>query len=153
MHLEIYRRYAHVQAVVHAHPLVATALCASRTPVNCRFIAEAYAILGEPAYIPYACMGTPELADSVAQSAAASCCILMRNHGVLTTGSNLAQAADRMEVLEAAARTTVLLNQLQNGMEIAPADLAELDAMMGRTTTPVGNLSPRQNGLSHPPNT
>jgi len=43
MHLEIYRRCADVQAIVHAHPPRASAFAAARRAVNTRLIAESYA--------------------------------------------------------------------------------------------------------------
>jgi L-fuculose-phosphate aldolase len=132
MHLEIYRRHAQVNAIVHAHPVAATAFCASGVPLNSRYIAESYAILGNPVYAEYACMGSRELADEVAAAAAGACCVLLRNHGVLTTGGNLAQAFDRMEVAEAAARTQLMLSILDGGREIAPRELEQLDCLMGR---------------------
>ncbi|MCF7854115.1 MAG: class II aldolase/adducin family protein [Candidatus Pacebacteria bacterium] len=135
MHLEIYRRYPGIQAVVHAHPVTASAFCASGTPVNCRFTAEAYAIIGEPVYAPYARMGTTELAKYVAEAVATGCCVLMENHGILATGDNLAQAVDRLEILEIAAQTTLILQQLQDSRELTPVQLAQLDAMMGRLSS------------------
>ena len=46
MHLEIYKQHPHVQAIVHAHPPMASTFVAARKPINTRLIAEAYAILG-----------------------------------------------------------------------------------------------------------
>ena len=65
MHLEIYKRHSRVHAIVHAHPPMASAFVAARKPINVRLIAEAYAIVGEPAIAPYALMGSAELAASV----------------------------------------------------------------------------------------
>ena len=87
MHLEIYKRHPHIQAIVHAHPPMASTFTAVRKPINVRLIAEAYAIVGEPTIAPYALMGTPELAASVAGSIEENTyCVLMENHGVLCVG-------------------------------------------------------------------
>ena len=133
MHLEIYRRHPHVQAIVHAHPPMASTFVAARKPINVRLIAEAYAIVGEPEYAPYALMGSDELADSVASSFKKhTACILMENHGVLCTGSTLLQAFDRIEVLENTARINFNLVQLGGGVELDAGQLLEIDSMLGR---------------------
>ncbi|MEN7974069.1 MAG: class II aldolase/adducin family protein, partial [Verrucomicrobiota bacterium] len=133
MHLEIYKRHPHIQAIVHAHPPTASTFVAARKPINVRLIAESYAIVGEPEYAPYALMGTPELADSVAESFKEhTVCILMENHGVLCTGTSLLQAFDRIEVLENTAKINLNLAQLGGGVELDDTQLKEIDTLMGR---------------------
>jgi len=133
MHLEIYKQHPHVQAIVHAHPPMASTFVAARKPINVRLIAEAYAILGKPKYAPYTLMGTPELAASVAGSIEENTfCVLMENHGVLCIGDSLLQAFDRIEVLENTARINLNLAQLGGGIELDAAQLQELDVLMGR---------------------
>ena len=132
MHLAIYQRHPAIRAVVHAHPVTATAFCASRRAINCRYIAEAYAIIGDPAVAPYARMGTPELAEHAADAAGQASCVLLENHGILTTGKDLLTAFDRLELVEIAARTTMILEQLGGAQELTPAQQAELDEMVGR---------------------
>lgn len=133
MHLEIYRRHPAAQAIVHAHPPHASVFTAVRRPLNVRLIAEAYAVLGEPVVAPYALMGTPELAESVAKSLIGKrCCVLMENHGVLCTGENLLQAFDRIEVLENAAKINLLAAPLGDAQELSEAQCAEIDDLMGR---------------------
>ena len=133
MHLEIYKRHPHVQAIVHAHPPMASTFVAARKPINTRLIAEAYAIVGEPEYAPYELMGTSELADAVAGSFKKhTTCVLMENHGVLCVGNSLLQAFDRIEVLENIAKIDLNIAQLGGGVELNPAQLQEIDTMMGR---------------------
>ena len=132
MHLAIYRRHPAVRAIVHAHPVTATAFCASRVPIDCHLIAEAYAVVGEPAWADYACMGSGGLAENVAAAVGRGACVLMANHGILATGATLLEAFDRLEVLEIAAQTTLIVRQLDGGSALSPARLAELDRLMGR---------------------
>ena len=133
MHLEIYKRHPHIQAIVHAHPPMASTFVAARKPINVRLIAEAYAIVGEPAIAPYALMGSPELATAVAGSFKKNtACVLMENHGVLCIGDTLLQAFDRIEVLENAAKINLYAAQLGGGVELDETQLREIDAMMGR---------------------
>jgi L-fuculose-phosphate aldolase len=132
MHLAIYRMHAHVNAVVHAHPTTASAFCASDADINCRLIAESYAILGTPAKLPYACMGTKELAQIVAEGLGQACCVLMANHGVLTVGSSLLEAFDRLEIVEEAAQLTLISRQIGGLQPLQTTQLREIDQLMGR---------------------
>ena len=80
----------------------------------------------------YARMGTPELAENVAAAARRACCIMLENHGILTTGKTLLEAFDRLEVIEFAARITLTASQLGQVRELTPPQLAAIAAMMGR---------------------
>ncbi len=133
MHLEIYKRFPHVNAIVHAHPPCASTFTVVRNPINVRLVAEAYAIVGEPVMAPYALMGTPELADSVAGSFKKNTfCALLENHGVLCIGDTLLQAFDRIEVLENVAKINIYAAQLGHARELTDAQCRDIDNMMGR---------------------
>lgn len=135
MHIAIYKVRPDVRAVVHAHPVTASAFSASNSKINTRYISESYAILGEIAYSEYFNMGTEDLADAVADAAIHANCVVMRNHGALTVGETLFEAFDRMEVLENAAQIT-LINEghlTGQGVEISVDALRDIDHMMGRT--------------------
>lgn len=135
MHLAIYRRHPWVEAVVHAHPVTASAFCATRRPIDTHLTAEGYAILGDPVFVPYACMGSEGLAQRVGEALGENVfCALLENHGVLAVGESLLQAFDRLEVLEVAARHTLLVELAGGGNDLTPSQLAELDALMGRGT-------------------
>ena len=108
MHLEIYKRCPDVQAVVHAHPVYASAFAASKRPISTKYLAEALVVLGEIVYAPYACQGTKELAQIIGDAAEKADCIVMQNHGIIALGKNLLQAFDRLEVMENAAKTTFI---------------------------------------------
>lgn len=131
MHLAIYNKYPAVQAIVHAHPITASAFCCVKEPIDTTLTAEAYAILGKPAFIPYALMGSPKLAQLVADGMDGYACALMENHGVITVGKTLLEAFDRLELLEVAARQTLITRQL-TPCPLTPDRLQELDVFTGR---------------------
>jgi len=110
MHLAIYKRKAEVRAIVHAHPVCASSFTAMKIPIETDLTAEACAILGTPVVVPYALMGTSDLANLAAQNIEKSDILLLENHGVLATGTNLLQAFDKTEVLENAAKMTLIVN-------------------------------------------
>lgn len=110
MHLAIYKREPGVKAIVHAHPVCASSFTAMKSDIETNLTAEACAILGNPVIVPYALMGTDDLANMAADYIGKSDILLLENHGVLTTGTNLLQAFDKTEVLENAARMTLIVN-------------------------------------------
>lgn len=132
MHLRIYARCRAVHAVVHAHPPCASAFACADTPIRRDLLAETYALLDEPVTAPYALTTTDELADTVAACAARSSCILMRSHGVTTTGATLLQAFDRMELLEAAASITLMAARLEGARALTPDQRGQIDLLVGR---------------------
>lgn len=139
MHLEILRQHPRVQAIVHAHPPAASAFCVADRPLNTHLIAEAYALVGEPVFAPYALTGTEELARNVAGCIGPqTACVLMENHGVLAVGVTLLEAFDRLEVLDNLARIQIYASVLGDPREISRERLRELDQLMGRSN---GTLS------------
>ena len=132
MHLMVLKARPDVSAVVHAHPVTASSFAAMERPIDCRLTAEAYAVLGTPAYAPYALMGTRGLAEVVAESAKKSDAVVMQNHGVLTVGTSLLEAFDRMELLEAAARMTWIAESMRCARPMTEEMLKEIDDKLGR---------------------
>jgi len=133
MHLAIYNRRPDVNAIVHAHPPVATSFTAMQQEINCTLIAEARAVLGTPVTAPYALMGTEELAAvtaAVADSPSQPNVILLENHGIICLGKDLLTAFDRMEVLEAAAKMTLITNLMGGGRPLSREQLEEIDRIV-----------------------
>jgi L-fuculose-phosphate aldolase len=130
MHIEIYRNNKGVVAIVHAHPVTASAFACTKNDINTELMAEHYAILGTPVRAEYATMGTKELARNVAEACTLSKVILMDNHGVLATGKSILQAFDRIEVLENAAKTTLITEIIKDKKIIPEAELKLLGEMI-----------------------
>lgn len=131
LHLAIYKARPDVMAIVHAHPVTATFFCATDEAVNTHLTAEAYTVAGDVARIPYALMGTPKLAELVANAMTGADCGLMENHGVITVGKSLLSAFDRMELLENAAKQT-MMSHIVPAKSLSNDQLEELDRYMGR---------------------
>ena len=109
MHLSIYRRKKDVSAIVHAHPVFASSFTAMKSAIRTDLTAEAKAICGNPRFVPYALMGTKELAALAAENIDESNILLLENHGILTAGITLLEAFDKLEVLENAAKMTLIV--------------------------------------------
>ena len=127
MHLAIYKRKTEIKAIVHAHPVCASSFTAMKSRIETDLTAEACAILGTPAVVPYALMGTADLANLAAQNIENSDILLLENHGVLTTGANLLQAFDKTEVLENAARMTLIVNLTKKKSPLTRARASEIE--------------------------
>jgi L-fuculose-phosphate aldolase len=129
MHLSIYRKKKQISAIVHAHPLFASAFTAMKCTINTDLTAEARAICGDPCFVPYALMGTRELASVASESIMESDILLLENHGILTTGSSILQAFDKLEVLENAAKMTMIVKMTGKKKPLSKASILELEKL------------------------
>jgi len=127
MHLAIYKRKPDVKAIVHAHPVYASSFTAMKCSIETNLTAEACAILGTPVVVPYALMGTADLANLAAENIEKSDILLLENHGVLTTGTNLLQAFDKTEVLENAAKMTLIVKLTRNKSPLTKSRTFEIE--------------------------
>jgi len=127
MHISIYKKKKDVLTIVHAHPVFASAFTAMKSKIDTTLTAEACAILGEPLIVPYALMGTAELAGLVSESVLISDILLLENHGILATGKSLLQAFDKIEVLENAARMTFIVELARNKSPLSKARIIEIE--------------------------
>jgi L-fuculose-phosphate aldolase len=130
MHLAIYTRTKAV-AVVHTHSPEVIALSASRTDLP----AIHYAItgLGGPVRVaPYARFGSADLAAATAKALDGRSAVILRNHGAVTYGRDLAQAYDRAVLLEWLARTYRLALSYGEPATLSAADLDEVTAEVRR---------------------
>jgi L-fuculose-phosphate aldolase len=139
MHLAIYQKRPDVNAIVHAHPPIASSFTTMQKEINCSLIAEARAILGTPVITPYALMGTAELAEAAAlaatgvdprDSSTGHNVILLQNHGIVCLGKDLLTAFDRIEVLEAAAKMTIITSLMGSSKPLSQEQLGEIDDLM-----------------------
>jgi L-fuculose-phosphate aldolase len=125
MHLSIYIS-KNINAIVHAHPVFATSFTAMKRTINTALTAEACAILGEPVFVPYALMGTKELAEIVSDQIDRSDILLLENHGILSVGKDLLQAFDKIEVLENAAKMSVIVEMMGKKSPLSSVRIAEI---------------------------
>lgn len=127
MHLSIYKKKKDVIAIVHAHPLYASAFTAMKCKIDTSLTAEACAILGNPLEVPYALMGSSDMASIVAENIQHSDILLLENHGILTTGSNLLQAFDKIEVIENAAKMTLIVQMTSKKSPLSKSRILEIE--------------------------
>jgi L-fuculose-phosphate aldolase len=112
MHLAFYRRREDVNAVIHAHPPIATAFACAGRALDEILCQEAAMTLGPVPLAPYATTGTDEVADSLGPFIPAYDAVLLANHGAVTCGTTLFDAFCKMETLEHVAQIRLATWQL-----------------------------------------
>jgi ribulose-5-phosphate 4-epimerase/fuculose-1-phosphate aldolase len=125
-----------VSAVVHLHAPHAVA-------VSC--LADLAEPTPLPALTPYFIMriaplgvvgyfrpGSEELAAAVGEKAVSVDCMLLRNHGLICTGSTFAEAADRALELEETCRLYLTLGS-RNARTLTSAEVRELEEAFPKT--------------------
>ena len=126
MHLAIYAATS-AAAVVHTHSPEVIALSASRPELP----AIHYAItgLGGPVRVaPYVRFGSAGLAAAAVEALDGRSAVILRNHGAVTYGRDLAQAYDRALLLEWLARTYRLALCYGEPAILSAAELDEVTA-------------------------
>ena len=108
MHLRVYRENPRVGAVVHAHPVTATAFAAAGIPLDDSILTESITAIGSLPVARFAVPGTEQVPESIAPFCARYNGALLANHGVITWGGSLEQAFFRMEWAEQTAKVTLL---------------------------------------------
>jgi len=100
LHLAIYRRRPDCMAIVHAHPLYATAHAWSGTKPRLDLAPEALMVLGQVALVAYYSPGTKDAEHAIAPFAEHHKTFLLANHGAVCLGTSVEDAFCRMEILE-----------------------------------------------------
>ena len=132
MHLAAYRARKDVRAVVHAHPVHATAFACVDRRLDTSLTSEMYMHVPKVGYAPFATPGSVELGRVVSESLADTDVALMSNHGVIAVGTTLYKAFDLLESMENFARVSFTAALISTPRPIAPQELAAIDSLCGR---------------------
>src|SRR5512132_2149698 len=89
MHLEIYRNRPDVNAVVHAHPPLATGFAVAGIPLTRAVLAEVVTTLGSIPIAEYGTPSTPELPEAIRKYIKAHDRLLLANPGAISCGDNV----------------------------------------------------------------
>jgi L-fuculose-phosphate aldolase len=131
MHLEIYRNRHDANAVVHAHPPIATGFAVAGIPLTRAVLAEVITTLGS---IPIAAYGTPstsELPEAVRKYIKAHDGMLLANHGAVTCGNDVLGAYYKMETIEHFARISLVARMLGREHLISREEVERLQGLRG----------------------
>ncbi len=112
MHLMVYRRREDINAVVHAHPPVATGFSVAGMPLAQCVLPEVVISLGSIPLAEYGTPSTPEIYESIEDYIEDYDAFLLENHGALTLGPDVMNAYYKMETLEHFAHITLVARLL-----------------------------------------
>lgn len=126
LHLFIYKNRPEIKAVVHCHPIYATAFAAAGIAIDKPVLPEVILTLGKIPLCNYATPSTDELHLSLKPFIKNSSLFLLSNHGAVAAGITLKDAYYKMEKLEHTAKTLFLARQLGGVKLISYDKLKEL---------------------------
>ncbi len=133
LHAAVYRRHPSISSVITAQPPWLMAFAVTGVQPQARTIPESWLFLREMPLIP--CGGDQhsreerqeQLPERIARELSEERpVVLMENHSVVTTGSSLLQAFDRLEVAEMTAMSLILSRPLGNIRLISDAEIEKL---------------------------
>jgi L-fuculose-phosphate aldolase len=131
MHLEVYRQRPDVNAVVHAHPPIATGFAVAGIPLDRAVLAEVVTTLGAVPIADYATPSTRELPDAVRKYVKAHDGMLLANHGALTLGHDLYAAYYKMETIEHFAKISLVARLLGGERLLSREEVIRLQDLRG----------------------
>ena len=126
MHMRVYKERPDVTAVVHAHPMYATAFAIAGIPLTQPIMPEAVIALGCVPIAEYGTPSTEEIPDAVSKYLQSFDAVLLENHGALSFSDSLLSAYHKMESVEFYAKLLYLSRQLGGPKELSEAQVQRL---------------------------
>jgi L-fuculose-phosphate aldolase len=135
MHMEIYKAVPAAKAVVHCHPIHATAYAITgRVPPTC-IIPEFEVFVGKVAMSPYETPGTQKFAETVIPYVKSHNTVLLSNHGIVCWADTVTHAEWYVEVVDTYCATLLVASQLGAPITHIPApkasDLIDIKQKLG----------------------
>jgi L-fuculose-phosphate aldolase len=131
MHLEIYRNRPDVNAVVHAHPPLATGFAVAGIPLTRAVLAEVVTTLGSIPIAEYGTPSTAELPQAVRKYIKAHDGLLLANHGAVTCSTTLMSAYYKMETIEHFAKISLVARLLGREHLLSREEVDRLQGLRG----------------------
>ena len=131
MHLEIYRNRPDVNAVVHAHPPLATGFAVAGIPLTRAVLAEVVTTLGSIPIAEYGTPSTAELPAAVRKYIKAHDGLLLANHGAVTCCRTVMTAYYKMETIEHFAKISLVARLLGREHLISREEVERLQGLRG----------------------
>jgi L-fuculose-phosphate aldolase len=131
MHLEIYLNRPDVNAVVHAHPPLATGFAVAGIPLTRAVLAEVVTTLGSVPIAEYGTPSTSELPAAVRKYIKAHDGLLLANHGAVTCCRTLMTAYYKMETIEHFAKISLVARLLGREHLLSRGEVERLQGLRG----------------------
>ena len=126
IHLYAYQKRKEVSAVVHCHPVYATAFALIGEGLNRHYLPEVLLTIGKVPLCKYATPSTNQVPESLKPHINYSWAMLLENHGAVTLGKNLDDAYFKMEKLEHAAKTILIARLAGKPRELSKKNINDI---------------------------
>jgi autoinducer 2 (AI-2) kinase len=123
MHFASYAAQPESTGAVHTHAPIATAFGITNQsfpPINTDAV-----FLRDTVTVPWIMPGSKELADAVGDALLKSRGCILQNHGLMTVGKDLRDAATRATILEETAKIVLYVKQFGGEVSLIPPDWVE----------------------------
>jgi len=136
MHMRVYQKRADIGAVVHAHPVHATAFAVAGIPLSQPVLSEAIVSLGAVPIVEYGTPSTMEIPDNLEKYLGYYDAVLLENHGALTYSTDLLSAYMKMESLEFFAQILLKAKTLGDPKEFSVEEIRKLYEVRKKMAAP-----------------
>jgi len=126
IHLYAYQKRKEVNAVVHCHPVYATAFALIGEGLEKHYLPELLLTIGKVPLCKYATPSTKQVPESLEPYINYSWAMLLQNHGAVTLGKTLDDAYFKMEKLEHAAKIILLARLIGKPKELSKKNINEI---------------------------
>lgn len=134
IHLLAYKNRKDINAVVHCHPVYATAFASSgEDQLNKPVFPEVVLSIGKIPICKYGTPSTNEVVDSINPYIDFVWALLLQNHGAVTFGTSIKDAYYKMEKLEQTAKILFTARQLGQVNELDEEQLEKLYSAADKT--------------------
>jgi len=125
MHLGLFQARQDVQAVIHSHPVFATAFAAARKPIPAFLDEMAVYVGGTVEVCEWALSGSHDLAEAAVETVGQKAAALLANHGMIACGVDIEEALHVTKLVERAAITRLWTNFLGGAVD-TPAEMTTM---------------------------
>ncbi|MEW6686413.1 MAG: class II aldolase/adducin family protein [Candidatus Edwardsbacteria bacterium] len=130
MHLFIYKSRKDINAIVHAHPPIATGFAVAGIALTKPVLPEILLTVGKIPLAKYATPSTEEVPKSLKKLIKKHQTILLANHGAITLGKDLQDAYYKMERLEYFALVSLVAHLLGKERTLSAEEIKKLTAIV-----------------------
>lgn len=126
LHQTIYEKHPGINSVIVAQPLNIMAFAVTGTDFDSKIIPESYILLRDITRLPYGSLSgnAEKIANSISIQKPV---VIMDNKCIITTGENLTNAYDRLEVLEYGSKSVIMSKNIGNFSIICDKEIAEIN--------------------------
>ena len=126
MHLKAYDLRPDVEAVIHSHPPYVTAYTIAEVEVPSKILPEMVITMGAVPVTEYSIPTSPDNAKMIEEHIIHFDAVALKRHGLLTVGKDLFEAYNKLERIENAALTGLVVHTLGGSDALATSELQKL---------------------------